>query len=162
MGGDRGDSQYRAKQAAALAACKFFQAQRSLVHFQFESVLDVAAELIKAVVLPFAFEQMAEAGEAPFEAPPSPELVDAVLESVGSLTGKTFGSLRKHFLGLSQDKLSFFNGFTAMESIKCIINNQIAKDLLRGNRNPEEAAHLSACLKAASTYFKMVEILSGI
>lgn len=101
----------------------------------------------------------------PFEAPPSPELVDAVLEAVGNLTGKTFGSLRKHFLGLSQDKLSFFNGLTAMEAIKYFINNEIAATLIRHteqNRNSDEAGRLSACMKAASAYFKMVESLSGI
>jgi hypothetical protein len=156
-GGWRIDDQLKSVRAL-LGGCKFFQAQRSLVFFQFESIFHVVGDLIKTMGLPALFQKLeemcGEMGVGPlFDAPPSLEIVDAVLDAVGGITGKTFGSLRKHFL-------SDVNGPEAMKFLALLkqkINEMIERRVAR-DCNSAETKWL---LEGIGLYFRAQETLSG-
>jgi len=148
-----------------LSGCKFFQAQRSLVFFQFESIFHVVSDLIKTMGLPELFQKLeemcGEMGVGPlFDAPPSLEQVDAVLDAVGGITGKTFGSLRKHFL-------SDVNGPEAMTFLamfKKFVNQKLVEKGAAKTRNSpfnEQTAATKWALEGIGLYFQAQETLSG-
>lgn len=88
------------KQNMALTAfCKFFVAQRSLFYFQFETPFDFIRQMIHEFGLPMFLEKIEK--DAPpglMQAPPTAEVVDAVLDAVGNITGATFGAMKAMFL----------------------------------------------------------------
>merc|ERR1711865_1254401 len=148
-----------------LGGCKFFQAQRSLVFFQFESIFHVVSDLIKTMGLPELFQKLeemcGETGFGPlFDAPPSLEQVDAVLDAVGGITGKTFGSLRKHFLS----DVNIQEAMTFLARCKQFVNEELVERGAAKTRNSpfnEQTAAKKWALEGIGLYFQAQETLSG-
>jgi hypothetical protein len=156
--------------AEMIAGWKFFQAQRSLVFFQFESLFHVVGEMIKAIGLPELFHKLEKVtereGTGPLlDAPPSLELVDAVLDAIGSISGKTFGNLRKHFL--ADVHVEGKRGNKLLGHLKATIQKDLVERLhkrLSGGRSPfdEECNALRWGLEGLALYFQAQETLAGL
>merc|ERR1712166_608339 len=91
------------KQSMAVTAfTKFFVAQRSLFYFQFESPFEWARQMVHEFAVPMLLEEWekmgAQMGASLVKAPPSPEVIDAIIDAIGNISGITIGALKARLL----------------------------------------------------------------
>merc|ERR1711865_1249262 len=91
------------KQSMAVTAfTKFFVAQRSLFYFQFESPFEWARQMVHEFAVPMLLEKWekmgAQMGASLVKAPPSPEVIDAIIDAIGNISGSTIGALKARLL----------------------------------------------------------------
>merc|ERR1712166_224798 len=97
------------KQSMAVTAfTKFFVAQRSLFYFQFESPFEWARQMVHEFAVPMLLEEWekmgAQMGASLVKAPPSPEVIDAIIDAIGNISGSTIGALKARLLS---DRIPF-------------------------------------------------------
>merc|ERR1711865_1313312 len=88
------------KQSMAVTAfTKFFVAQRSLFYFQFESPFEWARQMVHEFAVPMLLENLEkQRGGQLVKAPPSPEVIDAIIDAIGNISGSTIGALKARLL----------------------------------------------------------------
>jgi hypothetical protein len=83
------------RQSMAVAGfCKFFVAQRSLFYFQFETPFEWARQMVHEFVVPMLLEQAEKSGAPIVKAPPSPEVIDGILDAIGNISGSTIANIK--------------------------------------------------------------------
>merc|ERR1711865_185679 len=106
---DSWDIRNMKKQSMAVTAfTKFFVAQRSLFYFQFESPFEWARQMVHEFAVPMLLEEWekmgAQMGASLVKAPPSPEVIDAIIDAIGNISGSTIGALKARLLS---DRIPF-------------------------------------------------------
>jgi hypothetical protein len=100
---DRWQLKAMKKQSMAVTAfTKFFVAQRSLFYFQFESPFEWARQMVHEFVVPMALEEYEkmskDMGASLVKEPPSPEVIDAIIDAIGNISGATIGAIKARLL----------------------------------------------------------------
>jgi len=153
-----------------IGICKFFQAQKSLMVFNFASPMELISSLVKDELMELLFgegspgAEMIEA-EVIAEAP-SAELVDSVVDAATKISGKTFSSLRSRFMEEcfvpaaldSEDYLAL-----PMDAVRLMLKELESHAAERYSEDPhsKETKELTSALKLVRLYFKAQAALTG-